>query len=320
MRDQLEASDGRGKIDANRFILHWWQSRAEYVAQRKLFAEIKKKVKSKSAAEECLTQLTQDGPLYRTVAEPGARTWPLEEAAARDSLEALALFGVVQPAPLLLSLMRARAASPKLKAAPFNQTLQSIERYHFQHTVVSQLSSSGGVSQMYAKAARELHAAGSDQQVRANVLKDIRDKLQKRRPDRDQFILAFKERFLFTNDHTRDKKLVQYVLKCLLKHANPTTGLTDLTVEHLMPQDQIAAGVDVKIVGSIGNLMLVSEPVNGKLDNQDFARKKLILSADGLPYDIGGVLDRSAWTAAEIEARCELLAVAAYDNVWKLPV
>ncbi len=78
---------------------------------------------------------------------------------------------------------------------------------------------------MYAKAARELYSAGSDQQARADVLKDIREKLEKRRPDRDQFILAFEERFLFTNDYTRDKSFVQYVLERLLQHANPTTGV-----------------------------------------------------------------------------------------------
>lgn len=320
MRDQFEATDTRGRIDANRFILHWWQSRADYVAQRKLFSQIKKTIKSKAAAQDCLTQLTQDGPLYRAIVEPMSRTWPLEEAAARDSLDALALFGVVQPAPLLLSLMRARSATPKLNAGQFKKTLQSIERYHFQHTVVSQLSSSGGLSQMYAKAARDLYAAGSDQQARANVLKDIRDKLEKRRPDRDQFVLAFKERFFFTNDHTRDKKLVQYVLSRFLLHANPTTGLIDLTIEHLMPQDQIGAGMAVETVGSIGNLLLVSEKINGKLDNMDFASKKKLLGTVGKPYDIGGVLDKSVWTAADIEARCELLAGAAYDTVWKLPV
>ena len=164
------------------------------------------------------------------------------------------------------------------------------------------------------------NAAGLDQQTRANVLKDIREKLENRRPDRDQFILAFKERFLFTNDYTRDKKLVQYVLRCLLQHANPTTGLADLTIEHLMPQDQIAAGVAAETVGSIGNLLLVSEKLNGKLDNADFASKKKVLGATGLPYDIGGVLDKSAWTAREIESRCELLAETAFDAVWKLPV
>ena len=40
---------------------------------------------------------------------------------------------------------------------------------------------------------------------------------------------------------------------------------------------------------------------------QGLRRKRKILDAAGLPYDIGGVLDQSTWTAAEIEARCKLL-------------
>jgi hypothetical protein len=319
-REMFEGTDDRRRIDANQFILHWWLSRAEYVAQRKLFKAMKKAIKSQKAAKDCLEALTQDAPLYRTLVEPESRNWLVEEREAGDSLEALALFGIVQPAPLVLSLLRARAAtSPKLGAGQFTRTLQAIERYHFKHTVVSQLSSSGGLSSMYAKAARDLFAAGTNQ-ARANVLNDLRDKLAKRQPDRDQFIAAFRERFAFTDDNTRDKKLVQYVLKCFLRHDHPTTGLNTLTIEHLMSQDKIGNGETIETVGSLGNLMLVNEKLNGKLANLDFASKQKVLSSpEGKAYDIGGVLDQRDWTAKEIANRAERLAERAYDVVWKLP-
>ena len=76
---------------------------------------------------------------------------------------------------------------------------------------------------MYAKAARELAGAGQDPQKRALVLNDIRAKLVERRPDREQFVLAFQDRFLFTNDFTRDSKLVRYVLESFLRAASPST-------------------------------------------------------------------------------------------------
>lgn len=320
MRSQLESTDAKSRIDVNRFILHWWLSQEEYVAQRKLFRSIKGKVKTKPAANARLNSLLRDVPLYRAVLQPESRKWPLEEAEAKRSLQALAEFGIVQPTPLLLSLMRARTDQPKLNAAQLRRTLQTIERFHFQYTVVSQLSSSGGVSEMYAKAARELNDAGTDQQKRAHVLDDIRDKLVSRAPDRDQFMLAFAERFYFTNDNTRDSKLVRYVLARFLRHTSPSTGLDHLTIEHVMSQDEMGGGQPLEVVGSIGNLLLVSEPVNTKLGNKDFATKKKILAKDGLPYDIGGILDQDVWTASEIEARTELLAGLAYDQVWKLPV
>lgn len=319
MRNELEASDTRRRIDPNRFILHWWLSQEAYVAERKLFPAIRKHVKSKPMARVRMESLSRDAPFYRAALEPSSRRWPLEEQEAKRSLEALATFGVVQPAPLLLSLLRARNATPKLKAAQFTKTLQVIERFHFQHTVVTQLRSSGGVSEMYAKAARELFAAGPDQQERANVLDGIRRKLIERRPDREQFLLSFAERFYFTNEYTRDSKLVRYVLQRLLRHANPGVATDNLTIEHIMAQRMLAKGDSFETVGSLGNLLMVSEAVNNKLDNKDFKAKKRILAREGAAYDIGGILTADNWTASEISARTRLLAERAYDEVWKLP-
>ena len=206
MRDQLEASDGRDRINANSFILHWWQSRADYVAQRAVFADQEGDQVEVSGAG--LPRAADEG-WAALPCRCGARVLQLAAGGDRRARKPAGSRTLRRrPACSAFTLLvRARSTTPKLNAGQFNKTLQSIERYHFQHTVVSQLSSSGGVSQMYAKAARELYSAGSDQQARADVLKDIREKLEKRRPDRDQFILAFEERFLFTNDYTRDKSL-----------------------------------------------------------------------------------------------------------------
>ncbi|WP_322411714.1 DUF262 domain-containing HNH endonuclease family protein [Microbacterium invictum] len=320
LRDRLESTDSRVRIDANRFILHWWLSQEDYVAQRKLFRAIKAKVNSEPLAEARLNSLVRDAALYRKVVEPSGVNWATEVSDAGRSLSALALFGIVQPAPLLLSLMRAREASPKLGAAHFKKTLQTIERFHFQRTVVSQLSSSGGVSEMYAKAARELYLAGTDQSARVRVLNDLRAKLIDRKPDREQFLLAFEERFLFTDDFTRDSKLVRYVLSAFLRAAHPTTGLDNLTIEHIMSQAKIGNGESMETVGSLGNLLLVSEAVNQKLGSKTFEAKKAVLKRVGSAYDIGGVVDQANWSASEITARTRMLAERAHDVIWKLPV
>lgn len=319
MRNELEAGDGRRRIDPNRFILHWWLSQEDYVAERKLFPAVKKKVKSKPLARARLDSLVRDAPLYRAAIEPQSRNWPMEDGEAHRSLGALSTFGIVQPAPLLLALIRARTDSVKLGASQFKRTLQMIERFHFQHTIVSQLRSSGGVSEMYAKAARELHAAGKDQQARAIVLDEIRSKLVARRPDREQFVLAFQERFLFTNEYTRDSKLVRYVLESFLRDASPSTSTSHLTIEHIMSQRDLSTGAALQAVGGIGNLLLVSEAVNSKLGHKNFPAKKSILADIGAGYDIGGVLDKDQWTETEIVQRAQLLGERAFDRVWKIP-
>lgn len=216
--------------------------------------------------------------------------------------------------------MRARTGSPKLKAPQFINTLSVIERFHFQHTIVSQLRSSGGVSEMYAKAARDLYSVGSNPDDRARVLSEIRGKLTERRPERERFLLAFEERFFFTNSFTRESKLVRYVLESFLRRASPTTSFERLSIEHIMPQKDLQRGVPLEVIGALGNLMLVSDGLNSKLGDKAYPVKRSILASDGSGYDIGGVLDVDSWTAESISARTRMLAKRAYDEVWKLPV
>lgn len=320
MRVVLESDGVLDRIDVNRFILHWWLSQEEYVAQRKLFKAIKEKIQTKPAAQRRLVSLGTDAPLYRAALEPDSRKWPMEEEEAKRSLQALVDFRVVQPGPLLLSLLRARAATPKLKAAQFRTALQTIERFHFQYTVVSQLSSSGGVSEMYAKAARDLSSAKSPD-ARATALDGIRSKLVTRKPEREIFVEAFTARFVFTNTLTRESKLVRYVLATILRYLNPATGRDGLTIEHILPQDKAGSGVSDEVIGSLGNLILVSQPINMRLGNKEFkAKKQLLGGKDGTPYDIGGVLDQDSWGPTEIMARARMLGEVAYDKVWRLPV
>lgn len=320
MRRVIEGTSA-GSLDVNRFILHWWLSQEPYIAERKLFRAIKGKIRSRPLARASLDSLCSDVVHYRAALDPASTQWHSSESEARRSLDALAEFRIRQPAPLLLSLMRARfGTEPRLKIGPLTATLQTIERYHFQFTMVSQLSSSGGVSEMYAKAARELCTAATTEQ-RAEALCDIRQKLVSRSPNREQFVGDFVHRFLLTNTQTRDGRLVRHVLRTILRLLHPDTNQEDLTIEHIMPQAKIGTdGITEQIVGSIGNLILLPESVNTKLDNKPFPAKQQILSTDGVPYDLGSVLDCAAWGPSEIDERARLLGELAYDVVWKLPL
>jgi hypothetical protein len=320
MRETIEGA-GSAQLEVNRFILHWWLSREDYVAQRKLFRAIKSSVKSKTQANAMLQRLAVDAVYYRYALDPDYRVWPPEEARVKQSLEALADFRIIQPAPLLLSLLRARfGARPQLKAAGLRVAMQTVERFHFKYTVISQLSSSGGISEMYAKAAREICNA-QDSDRRSMAIRDIRTKLEERQPTKDQFVSDFIVRFVFTDKSTRDAKIVRYVLRELLRTLQPATGLDLLTIEHIMPQSAVKNGLaSEEMVGSIGNLILVSNDLNTRLDNKEFAAKRAILAAEGAPYDVGGVLNTTTWGQAEIVARARLLGEVAYDVVWKLPV
>ncbi len=320
MRVHLEESAAR--LDVNRFILHWWLSQEAYVAQRKLFSAIKRQVTTRGEAEQRLADLEHDGPLYRMIFDPDSHDWPMEKRQVRDSLAALSIFGVVQPAPLLLALLRAHhAPDAPLRVPQLTKALQTIERFHFQFTAIAQLSSSGGVSEMYARYARAITHAPDPQQC-ADEIRKLQQALVDRQPDRDIFISSFTERLVLTDEITRDKKLVRYVLERLLAHTNPRTSTEALTVEHLLPQARIGSDAETTagVVGSIGNLLLVDDRLNGRLANKGVARKQQLLVDQGSHYDVQQILDATEWGPAQISERAQRLAQLAYDEVWRLPV
>ena len=160
-------------IPADRFILHWWLSREKYVGQKQLYRRIKEQVRTEKEAERHLAQLGADVRLYRVIFEPTVRAWGPEESSIRESLEALAIFAVVQPAPLLLAMLRCRDEG-KPRLGQLGLTFRAIENFHFQSTAVAGQSSSGGISERYAKYAREI-ASSRSAQARTLKLKEFRE-------------------------------------------------------------------------------------------------------------------------------------------------
>jgi hypothetical protein len=314
IRDSYAAEQG---ADINRFILHWWLSQQPYVAERKVFKEIKRKIK-RPQVEDTFDAFEEDADRYLTIIQPGRVHWTIERLPLRDSLLALRIMRLAQPLPMVLSLLRAYDAK-RLTPKQVVQTLAVIERYHFQVTAISARSSSGGVSEMYATHARRLTEATTPATRRA-CIDQLAEKLRARKPDRDDFLESFESRLVFTDDHARDKQLVQYVLQRIHRHERPAppVDFSRFTIEHVLPQSTITTEQDVPVVGGIGNLLLLHEDLNAKLDNKTFVQKKKILAPHRKSYEIEDVLSSTNWAADEIAARTRRLGGLAYDAVWAL--
>jgi len=316
-RIRLLIDESQAHIDVNRFILHWWLSQEPYVAQRKLFPAIKLSVRTQSQAGARMAALEADAPLYRAIYEPHYRHWGPEENAIPRALQALSDFGVVQPAPLLLTLLRARRdTAASLRSIV--QALETIVRFHFQFTAIAQQSSSGGVSEMYAKYAREV-ANAADANIAASRLRALCHALAERVPETGAFMSGFTERLMLTDEVNREKKLVQYVLRTMTEHVRPHTKVDGGTVEHILPQAAMP-GITAEVVGSIGNLLWVSQDLNEKLASKSFNEKKAILQRYKAQYDVDDVIREATWGAPEILARADRMGRLALDQVWRLPI
>ena len=252
---------------------------------------------------------------YRSIFEPDVYEWLKEAQPVARSLKALQTFRVRQPTPLVFSLLRAEhdgnISLKQLKAA-----LHAIEAFHFQHTAIASLSSSGGISMMYAAAARELYTEG-DAQERARHLQAFRKKLAERIPEEATFTVQFMD-VRFMSSDTKQRSLVRYILEKIDDHhrKDQAVDYDKMTIEHIAPESP-TGGAKVIDPGNVGNLIFVSEGLNARLKNKEFSAKKKIIEDADIPLD--SVLKKATtWTDNEIKARAAYLAKLAYQKIWKL--
>jgi hypothetical protein len=228
------------------------------------------------------------------------------------------LFRIKQQLPLILSVMR-HYEDDVLKTKHVRAILAAVENFHFKFTAIASQRSSGGISFMYALAARELHQA-KDIEAKVKGLQEFQSKkLAGKLPSYAEFEPSF-QTLKYSSVMTKQKTLVRYILtKIYQKHS---TGLPidaeRMTIEHLSPENPAkTSGLLPDDVASIGNLILVDQALNNKLANKGFPEKVECLKNAQVWVD-PIVLNAKSWGATEIVDRAKLLAQDSYNNVWAL--
>ena len=302
----------RADINVNKFLLHQWLSQYSYTSEGKLFRAIRSRITA-DHAQAYLDQLDEDARLYRAISDPGSplRKWKREERPVLESLSALAMFGVTQPLPMLLALFRAYERK-QIKLPALKRAVGAIEDFHFAFTAVASQPSSGGVSSMYARHARDL-ASAKTPQARSDEIESLIDKLRDKRPSRDSFVAGFSD-LRASELYSQQKRLATYILKRFqTKHVSTSFDPDQMTLEHLENQGN---ATNHELVAMMGNLLYVESALNDKLGSKTFSTKQKILkSAKGVWVD-QSVEQATQWGQAEIEARTADLAGAAYDDLW----
>lgn len=304
--------DGKGVVP-NMFIHHWWVSRASYLPERRVYVAIRKQLKAGVLDHGPLLQdLLQDASLYARVTNPAGSKWTPHELDIREGLAALNIFGVRQPRPLLLAALRAHRDGT-LTLAQLKALIRTIESFHYLTTAVMRLSSSGGVSVMYASYAKRLTEAKS-KDAAGQVIKEIRLALKAKVPA-DGFEAAFVERLRYSKSEADQKELVFYTMRKMQRALRPKNPLDNqaCNVEHLEAQSRGEIWS-----AEVGNLFWMSQALNERLGDKAFEQKVAILRPHRNELLLGGVLDRDSWTASQVRERSQWLAKAAMEKVWTM--
>lgn len=218
---------------------------------------------------------------------------------------------------MVLSVMRDyHAGRIKLKHA--EHMLRAIENFHFIFTAITSQRSSGGISFMYALHGRQLLGA-TDVRGKIAGLTELRVKLQSKLPSFQEFDASFRQ-LAYSEDFTKQKKLVQYILAKLCEYLSDgvVVDYDQMTIEHLASQrPRPGVAIAAQDVASIGNLVLVNAKLNEQLANNTFKEKKAILLKSHVPLD-DVIKNASDWTAKQIEERAHRLSELAFKKIWAI--
>ncbi len=306
---------GVGDLDSDVYLYHFWASRHDAVPLKRLYAVMKKNINAKNA-RQYLLDILSDAKLYRRILDP-ANSWTKNEAGLASSLGALQTFRVVQPMPAVLALVRAYD-SGKIKYRKLLEALSAIEKFHFSFTAVTSSRSSGGISGMYASFAKRLHESADPGSASAEIATLV-SKLKVRRPKEDEFVAGFRQ-IAFTNSFTKQKPLVQYILRSFVRHHGYkySVDLDELTIEHVAPQALIGTGTwTTENVGELGNLIFLEAADNELLKNLDFKAKRDLMKSKVMSVP-AFVLESEGWSEDEVRSHTNEMARVAYREIWSV--
>lgn len=310
--DLIEKSERKLKL--SNFLHHYWISRNSYSTEKLLFKNYRTAIK-RDNVQKFYSSLKRSACLYRGVFEPQMITEikGVEYAEVRDSLYAISnTMGMQISIPLILSLLEAHLDAKIIKVKHLKRALNKIEAYHYIANVICGRPSAGGVGQMYASTAKDVSKA-KNLNAYEEVMADFSEKILTKFPDLSEFKFKFSS-MSYSNSNTRQRAIIKYTLYKFALHANADIPLdaTRMTIEYIASQS------DGKIQNrfKIGNLILVEDKLNGRLDNKGFTAKQSILFESNTPMD--DVLQHAGqWNDKIIEGRADFMAEVAYNEIWR---
>ena len=170
---------------------------------------------------------------------------------------------------------------------------------------------------MYSSFGRKVFEA-KDANEAGLVINELLEKLKERMPTQSEFMAGFDQIHL-TNSNTKQASLVRYILKGFASHQKLafSDDAANLTIEHIYPQSKMDGQWTPEVVGSLGNLILLTSADNGKIKNDDFSKKLITLKSltGSVPKD---VLDAKDWTIERVKQRTQQMAETAYNQIWNI--
>ena len=316
--------------EVKRFIRYYWISKYNFVQEKRLYKEIKKKI-PQSQWEKFLQDLWEDLIRYNHLLEGDLadfQEYGDHRTKIYELVFALRLMNVSQCFVLLLSILR---NFNRLGFDPY-RFFQFLERFTFQYAVICKLPGNR-VEKIYSKYALEIEKAAKDgpservTRKLQSVFSSLENELKAEAPSETLFMEGFSDLEYKNSEDSR--RMIKYVLGRVNGHYKHTDeyiiDFSRVNIEHLLPQNpdkewKLSKKEIKTYVNNIGNLTLLSQVLNSKAQNAIVAKKLPELKKSELEMNkvlVKTLEDKNCeWGDEQIGLRQKELAEIAYESVW----
>lgn len=287
-----------GKADPTKYIRHFWNSSNEFTRNKALYRKISKSIATPKSSKDFLMELERYASHYRSMEYPEDNTAFQNERLVRH-LKALQILKARSFYPVILAMKR---SDSDFQEDAIARVAREIETYLFRNiTICGRVANQSEV--FFATMAKKIYDCELD--TVDEICKCIKNEMV----SDAEFSAAF-ETWVPAKS---EKEIVRYVLSKIHEHLekNHEVNLSEVHVEHIMPQDASQWDVDMAIhdeyLWKLGNLMLLSGKLNISASNKPFEEKKKRY-VESVIKPNAWVAERDEWGTKEIEERQKQLA------------
>lgn len=255
------------KADPTRYIRHYWNSCHDFARDKELYRTISKEVATPKSSKELLNTLENLAPYYHAMSFPGDDV-AFQDAKLISALKALKVLKARSFYPVILAMKQADAEFTESQIA---SVAEAIETYVFRNqTICGKVANQS--ERFFASLAKQIYDGTLD------TTDDICRSIHNQCVTDEEFSSSFS---IWTPAKS-EKEIVRYVLTKIHKLLDHTLELnldtSEVHIEHIMPvnasQWDISEDDHDAYLWRLGNLMLLSGPMNISISNRPFDVKR----------------------------------------------
>ncbi|MEZ7514493.1 DUF262 domain-containing protein [Flavobacterium frigidarium] len=313
---QLNLSSRAGKVNFETFFRHFWLSKYNFITESKIYKNFKIESNKNSFNHyDFLKDLSEEAETYNKIANPLKTDWlDQNDLVVYNSLNALSLFQITQIRTFILALIKKRNER-LIHHADFCKVLNEMEKFHFKYSAICSLKMNIFEGK-YSKTARDLRKCTNKAQSTVVI-----NQLLQFYAEKEPAIEVFKQRLeelKFTNQYTRDKKLIQYIFSKIENFYRHTEELTlnKISLEHIDSQSNANGNF-----GYLGNLLPLDKLLNEQCGDKDFKDKLTIYKQSDLRIVqefLNNYGFETDWNENNQKKWFDYISDIAYNKAWKL--